>query len=67
MILPLTDASSLLSRKEAALYLGNICLTTLHRLAIPKIQIRRRVMYRVEDLQEWVSKQIVEPGTKNDR
>jgi hypothetical protein len=66
MKVPLTETDSLLSRKEAAQYLGKICLTTLNRLAIPKIRIRRRVFYRVEDLHSWVSQQINKPEAKND-
>ncbi|MCL2721949.1 MAG: helix-turn-helix domain-containing protein [Treponema sp.] len=64
MTIPLTESPNLLTRREAANYLGKICLTTLNRLTIPKIRIRRRTMYRIEDLQQWVSQQIVEPGTK---
>ena len=43
-----------LSRKEAATYLG-VCRTTLDRLNIPKTQIRRRVLYRREILDKWLS------------
>jgi excisionase family DNA binding protein len=43
-----------LSRKEAAEYLG-VCKTTLDRLGIPKTQIRRRVLYRREILDKWLS------------
>jgi len=44
-----------LSRCEAAQYLGGICKTTLHRLNIPRLKIRRRVFYRIEDLRKWVT------------
>jgi hypothetical protein len=43
----------ILSRLEAAEYLG-VCKTTLDRLAIPKTQIRRRVLYRREILDKWL-------------
>jgi len=45
----LTKEDGLFSRNEAAKYLGGICLTTLHRLKIPKLRIRRRVFYRIVD------------------
>jgi len=44
-----------LSRKEAAQYLG-VCKTTLDRLNIAKTQIRRRVLYRKEVLDQWLKK-----------
>ena len=49
----------ILSRKEAALYLG-ICKTTLDRLNIARTQIRRRVLYRKEILDKWLAKQTEE-------
>jgi hypothetical protein len=45
--------SDLLSRKQAAVYLG-VCLTTLDRLDITKTRIRHRVMYRIEYLEKWI-------------
>jgi len=44
-----------LSRKEAAQYLG-VCKTTLDRLNIAKTQIRWRVLYRKEVLDQWLKK-----------
>lgn len=44
-----------LSRKEAAEYLG-ICKTTLDRLDIPRTQIRRRVLFRKEVLDKWLTR-----------
>jgi len=44
-----------LSRTEAAAYLG-VCKTTLDRLAIPKTQIRRRVLYQKKILDAWILK-----------
>jgi hypothetical protein len=51
------DASNtlILCRKDAAQYLGGICLTTLNRINIPKLRVRRRVFYRVEDLKAWIA------------
>jgi len=48
------STKNVLSRKEAAAYLG-ICKTTLDRLNIPRTQIRRRVLYRREILDKWLS------------
>ena len=43
-----------MSRGEAALYLG-VCKTTLDCLNIAKTKIRRRVLYRKEILDKWLS------------
>ena len=53
-----TDFSTpdILSRKEAAGVLG-ICLTTLDRLNIPRIKIRRRVMIKRDALNKWIDEQ----------
>jgi len=45
--------SELLDRKEAAVYL-RICKTTLDNLAISRIKIRRRVLYRKSELDKWL-------------
>ena len=45
--------SEVLSRKEAAKYLG-ICKTTLDRLDIPKTRIRHRVMFKLDVLKKWI-------------
>jgi len=47
----------ILSRRQAAKYLGGICLTTLDRLNIPRTKIRKRVMYRKATLDNWLAKQ----------
>jgi excisionase family DNA binding protein len=52
----MTTTKEILSRKEAAEYLG-VCKTTLYRLNIAKTQIRRRVMYRKTILDQWLAKQ----------
>ena len=51
-----TQTKEILSRKEAAEFLG-VCKTTLDRLNIPRTQIRRRVFYRREVLNKWLVKQ----------
>lgn len=56
----ITFLNSLLSRKETAGYLGGICLTTLSRLDIPQVKIRRRVFYRKVDVKNWLAKRVSE-------
>jgi hypothetical protein len=46
-------SSELFNRKEAAGYL-RICKTTLDHLHIPRIKIRRRVLYRRSELDQWI-------------
>ena len=46
-------SSELFTRKEAAAYL-RICKTTLDNLVIPRIKIRRRVLYRRLELDRWL-------------
>jgi len=53
---------TIMSRAQAAAYLG-VCKTTLDRLAIPKTQIRRRVLYRKEILDKWLSQHTVKEPT----
>ena len=45
--------SDIFSRRQAAEFLG-ICRTTLDRLDIPRIKIRRRVMYKRAALERWL-------------
>ena len=52
------STKEVLSRKEAAIYLG-VCKTTLDRQSIPKTQIGRRVLYRKEILDKWLSQHTV--------
>ena len=42
------------SREEASDFLG-ICKTTLDKLPIPRIKIRRRVLYRKPQLDQWLT------------
>jgi len=46
--------TEVMSRAEAADYL-RIGKSTLDRLDIPKIQIRRRVLYRKEAIDKWLA------------
>jgi len=48
--------SDVLSRKEAAAYL-TITRGTLDKLDIPKIQIRRRIVYKRADIDAWLESQ----------
>ena len=43
-----------MSRAQAAAYIG-IGKSTLDRLNIPKIQIRRRVLFRKEAIDKWLA------------
>ena len=51
--------SDILSRRQAAEFLG-ICRTTLDRLDIPRIKIRRRILFRREILLQWLNEQTVD-------
>jgi len=52
-----------LSRKDAAIFLG-ICRTTLDRMDIPRVKIRRRVLYRQSVLLSWLEKNTKGKGAK---
>ena len=52
----MTTNKEVLSRKDAAAYIG-IGLSTLDRLNIPKIQIRRRVLFKKEAIDKWLLSQ----------
>ena len=43
----------LLNRQEASSYL-RICKTTLDKLKIPRIKIRHKVIYRKQELEQWL-------------
>ena len=47
-------SSELLNRQEAAVYL-RICRSTLDTLMIPRIKIRRRVLFRRSELDQWLT------------
>jgi len=55
--------SELLDRKEAAGYL-RICKTTLDNLAISRIKIRRRVLYRKSELDKWLDQNMQIKGAQ---
>jgi hypothetical protein len=55
--------SDILSRKEAAVFLG-ICRTTLDRLDIPRTKIRCRVMYKRDVLRKWLDDHTEKKGDK---
>ena len=47
------ETADILSRKQAAAFLG-LCLTTLDRLNIPRIKVRKRVLYKRAVLEKWL-------------
>lgn len=49
----ITENIEILSRKEAAAFLG-VCLTTLDRLDVPRTKIRHRIMYKSDVIKKWV-------------
>ncbi|MDR2595749.1 MAG: DNA-binding protein [Treponema sp.] len=49
-------AKEVMSRAAAAAYIG-IGKSTLDRLDIPKIQIRRRVLFKKEAIDQWLLSQ----------
>jgi hypothetical protein len=49
-----------MDRRQAAEYL-HCCLSTLAKLSIPIVKIRRRVLYRKADLNQWIAHHIVKP------
>ena len=55
-----------LSRKEAAAYLG-VCNNTLARMGVPKIKIRRRVFFKKDAIDKWLLSHQTETttGTKS--
>jgi excisionase family DNA binding protein len=48
------QTKEVLSRKEAAEYIG-VSRSTLDRLGITKIQVRRRVFYKKENIDRWLA------------
>jgi len=50
----MTANKEVMSRAEAAAYIG-IGKSTLDRLDIPKIQIRRRVLFKKEAIDKWLA------------
>jgi len=46
---------NVLSRKQACEFLG-VCLTTLSRMNIPRVKVRKRVLYQQSVLLEWLKK-----------
>jgi len=54
----MTANKEVMSRAEAAAYIG-IGKSTLDRLDIPKIQIRRRVLFKKEAIDRWLTQNTV--------
>jgi hypothetical protein len=59
--------TEIINRRKSAEYLGGICLTTLDRLGIPHIQIRRRVFYRKNDLDKWLTEHTFPRGGEDEK
>jgi len=55
----------LMTRKEAAEYLGKICLTSLARLPIRRTHIRRRVFYRKSVLDIFLEESTQSMGARS--
>jgi excisionase family DNA binding protein len=49
------SAKEVMSRAETAKYIG-VGKSTLDKLDIPKVQIRRRVLYRKDAVDRWLEK-----------
>ena len=60
----MTANKEVLSRKEAAAYI-NIGLSTLDRLDIPKIKIRKRILFKKEAIDKWLTSQQIKTTTGN--
>ena len=60
-----TIISELFDRKESANYL-RICLSTLDSLLIPRIKIRRRVLYKKSELDNWLNQNMQIKEYKNE-
>jgi len=58
----MTANKEVLSRKEAAAYI-NIGLSTLDRLDIPKIKIRKRILFKKEAIDKWLTSQQIKTTT----
>ena len=56
-------SSELFNRMEAAGYL-RICRATLDCLPIPRIKIRKRVLYRRSELDQWIVQNTQIKGVK---
>ncbi len=52
----MTTNKEVMSRAEAAAYIG-IGKSTLDKLDIPKIQIRKRILFKKEAIDKWLSSQ----------
>jgi excisionase family DNA binding protein len=48
------DRETVLTRREAADYL-RVCLSCLDRLGVPRIKVRRKVLFRREALDRWLA------------
>jgi hypothetical protein len=45
---------AVLTRREAAEYL-RVCLSVFDKLGVPRIRLRRKVLFRLETLDKWLA------------
>ena len=58
----MTTNKEVMSRADVAAYIG-IGKSTLDRLDIPKIKIRKRVLFKKEAVDQWLSSQQTQTTT----
>jgi hypothetical protein len=49
-----TNRETVLTRREAADYL-RVCLSVFDKLGVPRIQVRRKMLFRLETLDKWLA------------
>jgi excisionase family DNA binding protein len=49
-----TNRETVLTRREAADYL-RVCLSSFDKLGVPRIKVRRKVLFRREALDQWLA------------
>jgi len=60
-----TNSDILMSRKQVAEYL-HICRTTLDRLNLPRIKIRRKVLFSKAAVDKWLQEQTTNHGGRHE-
>jgi len=45
--------ADILTRKEVAEFIG-VCQNTLDKLDIPRTKVRRRVFYKIDEVNKWI-------------
>jgi hypothetical protein len=57
--------SDILTRQQAAEYL-HVCRTTLDRLNLPRIQLRRRIVFKKAILEAWLEEHTQIKGARHE-